>query len=134
MMTEKEKIVMLSIRREIEVLKIKGRRFEYLVKYSDDQPRGPDGRWASGGSGTGGDLTNTQESVRLDSNGVPFNYPNVYLPPKEYKNFTDQVGRTWHSKYKGKELCRYTTTKKTYYFENRGIGDYNIYRVKEHKK
>ena len=86
------------------------------------------------GSGSNSGLTDSSESVRLDSNGVPFNYPRVEIPPKEYAEFIDQVGRTWHSKYEGKELCIYANTKKLYYFENRGIGDYNIYRVGRNRR
>lgn len=96
------------------------------------------GRFAGSrpGSGAGGSsvktgLTKSSKNVRLDSNGIPFQYPTVELPYKEYKTVNDEIGMCWHSKYQGKELCRIVFTHKTYYFENRGIGDYNIYRVTE---
>ncbi len=129
---------MVSKIKEIEILRLKFRYIE--VRYREDQARDEHGRFideggssASSSDNGGNDLTDHSESVRLDSNGVPFNYPNIELPYKEYKSFTDNVGMVYHSKYEGKEYCRYSTTRKTYYFENRGIGDYNIYRVKEQK-
>ena len=85
----------------------------------------------AGGSSVKTGLTKSSKNVRLDSNGIPFQYPTVELPYKEYKNVNDEIGMCWHSKYQGKELCRIVFTHKTYYFENRGIGDYNIYRVTE---
>lgn len=98
------------------------------------------GRFCSGGgSGSVGaklkkssnGLTNGKNNVRLDSNGVPFKYPTVNLPKREYSNVVSEIGRWWHTKYQGKEFCQLDFTNKTYYFENRGIGDYNIYRVKK---
>ena len=77
------------------------------------------------------DLTKSENSVKLDSNGVPFKYPTVQLPKKEYANVMDEIGRNWNSKYEGKEMCRLKFTNKTYFFENRGIGDYNIYHVEK---
>ena len=112
--------------------KIPGNESE-LRGFNPNQPREPNGRFASKGGGTGGvsskKLTNSSENVRLDSNGVPFNYPTVKLSRKEYKNVMDEIGRTWNTKYEGKEMCRLVFTNKIYYFENRGIGDYNIYKV-----
>ena len=87
---------------------------------------------SSGKTGTGkSDLTNELKDVRLDSNGKPFKYPTIKLPKKEYANVMDEIGRNWNSKYEGKEMCRLKFTNKTYYFENRGIGDYNIYHVEK---
>ena len=160
-MTCKEFIYMKKI--ELDLLKLKGGEFDktphkdFIIKhargyvesipeqrefrYREDQARDEHGRFtdeggssASSSDNGGNDLTDGSESVRLDSNGIPFCFPNIHLPYKEYKSFTDQVGRNWYSKYEGKELCQYKTTQKTYYFENRGIGDYNIYAIKEHKK
>lgn len=93
------------------------------------------GRFASGGGGgsskSGTGLTKPKKGVKLDSNGKPFNYPTVKLPKKEYANVMDEIGRNWNSKYEGKEMCRLKFTNKTYFFENRGIGDYNIYHVEK---
>ena len=87
---------------------------------------------SSGKTGTGkSDLTNELKDVRLDSTGKPFKYPTIKLPKKEYANVMDEIGRNWNSKYEGKEMCRLKFTNKTYYFENRGIGDYNIYHVEK---
>ncbi len=77
------------------------------------------------------DLTKSQNDVKLDSNGVPFRYPRVDLPKKEYANVMDEIGRNWNSNYEGKEMCRLKFSNKTYFFENRGIGDYNIYHVEK---
>lgn len=76
-------------------------------------------------------MTNELKDVRLDSNGKPFKYPTIKLPKKEYANVMDEIGRNWNSKFEGKEMCRLKFTNKTYYFENRGIGDYNIYHVEK---
>ena len=70
-------------------------------------------------------------SKRVDKNGVPFKYDTIYLDPKEYKNVVDEIGRWYPKKYVGKAFCHCDFTDKTYYFENRGIGDYNIYEVIE---
>ena len=91
------------------------------------------GRFTGGGGGgtASESLTNSKNNVRLDSNGVPFRYPTVNLPKKEYANVMSEIGRQWHVKYQGKEFCQLDFTDKKYYFENRGIGDYNIYRVRK---
>ena len=100
-MTCKEFIYMKKI--ELDLLKLKGSRFEktprrdYYIKhakghvestfelrYREDQARDEHGRFtdeggssASSSDNGGNDLTDGSESVRLDSNGVPFKYPNV---------------------------------------------------------
>ena len=97
------------------------------------------GRFASGGGGgksSGGskskkNLTNQQNNVKLDSNGKPFRYPQIKLGKKEYANVMDEIGRNWNSKYEGREICRLVLTNKTYFFENHGIGDYNIYHIEK---
>ena len=114
------------------------------VKQEDDELRFNEnhdekGRFASSdGGGSSGqtatnknDLTNELKDVRLDSNGKPFKYPTIKLPKKEYANVMDEIGRNWNSNYEGLEYCRLKFSNKTYYFENRGIGDYNIYKVKK---
>lgn len=84
------------------------------------------GRFTSGSS-----LTKTVKSVRLDSKGSSFRYPTINLPKKEYADVIGEIGRLWHTKYQGKALCVLSFTDKVYYFENRGIGDYNIYAVEK---
>lgn len=104
--------------------------------YTKDEHGRFNGSTSSGG-GSGNakksakSLTNGKKNVRLDSNGIPFKYPTVNLPKKEYANVVSEIGRLWHTKYQGEDFCQLEFTKKTYYFENRGIGDYNIYRVKK---
>ena len=78
-------------------------------------------------------LTKQKNNVRLDSRGKPFKFSTVNLPPKEYANVMSDIGRRWNTCYKGKELCRLEFTDKTYYFENHGIGDYNVYKVKSNE-
>ena len=87
-----------------------------------------------GGDSSGDDQTSGAESVKLDSNGKPFNYPEFRVPKKEYAEFMDQVGRKYDTEYKGRAICVYKNTKKIYYFENRGIGDYNIFRVERNRR
>lgn len=41
------------------------------------------------------------------------------------------ISENWHVKYEGKELCILRFVNKTYFFENRGFGDYNIYGVEK---
>lgn len=108
------------------------------------------GRFASGGGGGGhiaamtklysnggakpkkSDLTKSENSVKLDSNGVPFKYPEVHIDDKkEYAAFMDQVGLRYEKYYEGNEFCHISFTNKTYLFENHGRGDYNIYRILE---
>lgn len=94
------------------------------------------------GSGSGGSsskgktskksgLTKGKKSVKLDSYGRPYKYPEVRLPPKEYANVMDEIGRWYDSKFKNEPFCRLKFTRKTYYFENHGLGDYNIYAVED---
>lgn len=146
--TIKEFIYMKQI--ELDLLRVRAGIFEKTPKkdfyikrttgyitpeyrYSPDQPRDNHGRFTDAGgsdsSGGNADLTESSGSVRLDSNGVPFKYPTVRLPKKEYANVMDEIGRRWNSNYENLEYCRIKFSRKTYYFENRGIGDYNIYKV-----
>lgn len=97
----------------------------------DDKGRFTTGSHLSSQSTNSG-LTNNKNNVKLDSNGKPFKYPTVYIQDKkEYAAFMDQVGRRYNKLYKGKAFCKIKFTDKIYYFENRGIGDYNIYKIKE---
>ncbi len=157
-MTCKEFIYMKKI--ELDLLKLKGGKFDktphkdFYVKhakgyvesipeqrelrYREDQARDEHGRFTNeGGSSAsssdngGNDLTDGSESVRLDSNGVPFKYPNVKVSKKEYARFMSQVDLKYDTHYLGKEYCHIEFTDKTYLFENRGRGDYNIYRILE---
>lgn len=120
------------------------------LRYSDNQPRGAKGRWAATGGGriasmtklysNGGakpkksDLTKSENSVKLDMNGKPFKYPEVYIEDKsEYRDVMENIADRYKKYYEGKELCTLDFVDKTYYFENHGFGDYNIYRIKKGK-
>ena len=88
--------------------------------------------FSNGGSSGKSDLTKSENDVKLDSNGVPFKYPEVHIDDKkEYAAFMDQVGLRYEKYYEGNEFCHITFTNKTYLFENHGRGDYNIYRILE---
>ena len=76
-------------------------------------------------------LTKGSKSVKLDSYGQPYRFPTVWLPPKEYANVMDEIGRWYEDNFKNQPFCRLEFTNKTYYFENHGIGDYNIYGVED---
>lgn len=154
-MTVKEDLFMKRI--ELDLIKLKGGIFEntprkdffikhaigyvestFELRYREDQARDEHGRFTDeGGSSagssdnSGNDLTEHSESVRLDSNGVPFKYPNVKVSKKEYARFMSQVDLKYDTHYLGKEYCHIEFTDKTYLFENRGRGDYNIYRILE---
>lgn len=101
--------------------------FEYRFNPNHDDK----GRFCAG---NGKGLTKSAGSVRLDSKGKPYKYPTVQLPKKEYANVMEQINRYWTDLFSEKEMCHMTFTKKTYYFENHGLGDYNIYRVKRSSK
>lgn len=103
----------------------------------------PEGGGGYGGSGGGsvsssggsvssnGGLTNSIKNVKMDLNGKPFKYPSVRLPKKEYAKVMSAISENWHVKYEGKKLCILRFVNKTYFFENRGFGDYNIYGVEK---
>lgn len=63
--------------------------------------------------------------------GVPFRYPNVHMPPGEYKTFIDKVGERYDTWYKGQEICTMKYVDKIIKFENRGYGDYNIFEIED---
>ena len=103
--------------------------------YNPNQPRDARGRWApSGGGGSSAKkgLTKKSNNVKLDSNGKPFKYPEVFIKDKaEYKNVMSSIADRYKTHYEGKPFCELEFINKTYYFENHGFGDYNIYCIEE---
>ena len=121
---------------EIQYPELRGNGQNYIKdekgRFAGSRPGGGSGS-ASGKSRTSkkSGLTKGQKSVKLDSYGKPYKFPEVWLPPKEYANVMDEIGRWYESNFKNKPFCRLEFTNKTYYFENHGIGDYNIYGVED---
>ena len=76
---------------------------------------------------SGGDYE--QKEPRLDIEGVPFSTPTYYLPHWEYTEVCSAITDCYEAFYKGKPFAKKSMNNKTYYFENRRKGDYNIYRV-----
>ena len=63
---------------------------------------------------------------RLDMNGEPFSKPTLYLPVAEYKRVTSEIS-TNYGNHRGKPFSQVEIEGKTYEFENRRFGDYNIF-------
>ena len=90
--------------------------------------------YSGGGSSGKSGLTKSENDVKLDSNGVPFRYPEARIDNKaEYRDVMENIADRYKKYYEGKELCTLDFVDKTYYFENHGFGDYNIYRIKKGK-
>lgn len=76
------------------------------------------------------DLTKSENSVKLDMNGKTFKYPEVYIEDKsEYRDVMENIADRYKKYYEGKQFCELEFVNKTYYFENHGFGDYNIYSI-----
>lgn len=69
--------------------------------------------------------------IPYDQKGNAFGMPNYYLPPKTYNRIRSKINTYYDSKHKGKRFSHYSTPKKTYYFENHGFDDFNIYDVED---
>lgn len=69
--------------------------------------------------------------IPYDQKGNAFGMPNYYLPPKTYNRIRSKINTYYDSNHKGKKFSHYSTSKKTYYFENHGFDDFNIYDVED---
>lgn len=98
-------------------------------RFTGSKPAGGSGKVSLKG------LTNTKQRVimRIDMEGKPFDFPAVVLPTAEYSHVCSEISTHWHTKYKGYDYGEINFSDKTYYFENRRFGDYNIYKVKKRK-
>ncbi len=72
-------------------------------------------------------MTNEKNSVKLDSKGVPYSYPELRLPKKEYGKVIHEINTAYYSKYSGKEKGILFLNKSTYLFEIHDFDEYNIY-------
>ena len=118
--------------KEIDILLLRklvsDRRFDESKVHRD-----PDGKFASGGGGSSGKKTKTPP---LDTKGERFTRPRKQLPPKEYGKVMRDINKDFDRLFEGKEFCAITTVVKikgkdtyaTYFFENHGFDDYNVYR------
>lgn len=80
-----------------------------------------------GGKSSGGYYSKT---ARLDIEGVPFSTPTYYLPHAEFKEVCSAITSDDYERiHEGKPFSQIKMNNKTYYFENRRKGDYNIYKV-----
>lgn len=76
-------------------------------------------------------IDKSQKSVKLDSKGVPYNYPELRLPKKEYGKVIRAIDDLYASKYEGKSKGWLTLSKETYKFEIHGFNEYNIYEKRK---
>lgn len=95
--------------------------------YHDPQ----NGRFTISGVSRKNTLTNSQKSVKLDSKGVPYKYPELRLPKKEYGKVIRAIDDLYASKYEGKSKGWLTLSKGTYKFEIHGFNEYNIYEKRK---
>ena len=68
--------------------------------------------------------------IRCDSEGIPFEYPTLYLKQREYAKIISEIN-TNYDLYRGKPYCIHHSLDidgvyYIYYFENRRFNDYNI--------
>lgn len=62
-----------------------------------------------------------------DSNGNPYNYPTLRLPPKEYGKVMHEINALYYGRFIGREIGYITIVKSTYKFEIHGYNEYNIF-------
>ncbi|MCM1023829.1 MAG: phage portal protein [Prevotella sp.] len=86
------------------------------------------GKFTSGGGSSSKGLTKGRGSVKLDSKGNPYSYPELRLPKKEYGKVMHEIDTLYHSRYEGKKRGWVTISKDTYYFEIHEFNEYNIYK------
>lgn len=66
--------------------------------------------------------------VPYDSEGKEFTMPNYYI--SNYGKVMSEINVKYDKCYKNKEFCTHISDR-TYYFENHGYNEYNIYDVEE---
>lgn len=76
-------------------------------------------------------LTGNRQNVKLDSKGIPYEYPELRLPKKEYGKVIRAIDDLYASKYEGKSKGWLTLSKETYKFEIHGFNEYNIYEKRK---
>lgn len=73
-----------------------------------------------------------KQIIRLDMNGVPFEFEKVDLDEKEISKIVHEINNVYYTKYKGKSFAIHRSLDlenryAIYFFEIRGFDDYNIY-------
>ncbi len=122
-----------EIRAEIEIAdaeyilwKLKNEYGENVSEFRYNHNHDPTtGKFTSGNSFKG--LTTGKKSVKLDSKGIPYRYPELRLPKKEYGKVIHEINTMYHAKYSGKEKGILILNKSTYLFEIHDFDEYNIY-------
>ncbi len=109
---------------------------ECIIKEWDEEahPRDEKGRFAEGGGSSSDGSTDKSGSYsnekRKDMDGNYFSQPTLQLPKAEYSKVCSEIS-TNYSRYEGKRISVHCTATdegvKSYYFENHGYGDYNIF-------
>ena len=82
-------------------------------------------------SGSQKSLTGNRQNVKLDSKGIPYEYPELRLPKEEYGKVIRAIDDLYASKYEGKSKGWLTLSKETYKFEIHGFNEYNIYEKRK---
>ena len=71
-----------------------------------------------------------KQKVRLDSNGIPFEFPTLILDKAEFGKIVSEIN-SYYSIYVEKKYATHYSTLDDgccmYLFENHGFNDYNIY-------
>lgn len=82
-------------------------------------------RFSGGGASKG--LTSGRKSVKLDSKGNPYNYPELRLPKKEYGKVVREIDDLYDTNYKGRTSAQHRSGNYKYFFEIHDFNEYNIY-------
>lgn len=84
------------------------------------------GRFTSGGNSSKG-LTSGEKSVKLDSKGKPYNFPELRLSKKEYGKVIHEINTLYDTKYKGLKRSVHVSGNYAYRFEIHEFDEYNIF-------
>ena len=98
-----------------------------------DHPRDKKGKFTfKGGNGNPHGGNYTVNGVTYDPYGRPFDYPELWLEPAEYKRVISGINTNYDTLYKGKARGRYRASDADYYFEIHEFDVYNIYDKEEY--
>lgn len=69
----------------------------------------------------------------IDSGGFPYSRPGFWLDPKEYRKICSEINQIYYAQYCKKRIAAHISfgidgRPYTYWFENHGFNDYNIYQ------
>ena len=82
---------------------------------------GKDGKFTSGNG-----LTSGGKGVKIDSKGVPYKYPELRLPKKEYGKVIHEIDTNFHGRYEGQKYGLIDVANSRYKFEIHEFNEYNI--------